>query len=146
MRATCLRPRSTRDVTGCTQEGLRPAASQGRGQLAGEGASGRYWTVAVQRPHEGAGRAGLRQQRVVGGLPVGTDKGGSEAHVAGVVLAVPGRGAERDGRGACTSAATSPPTSACGRQAAGLLCPASGARISGSTLKLTVWFSLSDCC
>lgn len=91
MRATCLRPRSTRDVTGCTQEGLRPAASQGRGQLAGEGASGRYWTVAVQRPHEGAGRAGLRQQRVVGGLPVGTDEGGSEAHVAGVVLAVPGR-------------------------------------------------------
>lgn len=91
MRATRLRPRSTRDVTGCTQEGLRPAASQGRGQLAGEGASGRYWTVAVQRPHEGAGRAGLRQQRVVGGLPVGTDEGGSEAHVAGVVLAVPGR-------------------------------------------------------
>lgn len=91
MRATRLRPRSTRDVTGCTQEGLRPAASQGRGQPAGEGASGRYWTVAVQRPHEGAGRAGLRQQRVVGGLPVGTDEGGSEAHVAGVVLAVPGR-------------------------------------------------------
>lgn len=54
-RAARPRPRRARDVTGRTQEGLRPAASQGRGQLAGEGAFGRYWTVKGQRLCEGLG-------------------------------------------------------------------------------------------